>query len=91
MSVPACSGTLIYTHTNIQMIEPLRCLVLRTRGGRLCTCTLCTYSVWVIIMVAPLVDDEEHQPSKQSHQEQHLRNELNKDVDEALEVAEKQD
>ena len=38
-------------------------------------------------MVAPLVEDEEDQPSKQSHQEQHLRNELDKDVDETLEMA----
>jgi hypothetical protein len=45
------------------------------------------YSVRVLIAVAPLEDNEEDQPSKQSHQEQHLRNKLNKDVDETLEVA----
>ena len=45
------------------------------------------YSVGVFVVVAPLVEDEEYQPPKQTHQEQHLRNELNKDVDETLEVA----
>ena len=45
------------------------------------------YGVGVFVVVAPLVEDEEYQPPKQTHQEQHLRNELNKDVDETLEVA----
>lgn len=45
------------------------------------------YSVGIFVVVAPFVKDEEDQPSKQRHQEQHLRNELNKDVDETLEVA----
>ena len=45
------------------------------------------YSVGVFVVVTPLVEDEEDQPPKQTHQEQQLRNELNKNVDETLEVA----
>jgi hypothetical protein len=55
---------------------------------RFCRYTRCNaYSVWVLIAVAPLEEDEEDQPSKQRHQEQHLRNKFNKDIDETLEVA----
>ena len=45
-----------------------------------------TYSVRIIVAITPLVEDEKDQPSKQRHQEQYLRNELDKDVDETLEM-----
>ena len=48
-----------------------------------------TYSVRILIIVAPLVENQEHQPPEDAHQEQNLRNELQDNVNVALEVSEK--
>lgn len=32
-----------------------------------------THIVWVVIVVAPLEKNEEHQPAKYTHQEEHLQ------------------
>ncbi len=54
----------------------------------MCVCVcVCTNMVDIWVEVAPLEDDEEHQPAKDAHQKQQLRNELQEYVGVLLEVA----
>ena len=48
-----------------------------------------SYRVRVLVEEAPLVEDHEDEPSKDTHQEQHLRHKLKRNVTELLKVSKK--
>ena len=51
-----------------------------------CVC-VCANLVGIRVEEAPLEEDEEHQPSKDTHEEENLRNKLHHNVQVAFEVS----
>ena len=89
-------GTCIYLKKHMGGIDirqlhiskPIYIILNKNTGGAFSLHTLQWANlVRVSIEEAPLEEDEEHQPSKEAHEEEELRNKLHDDVQVAFEVS----